>query len=248
MDDLVARLRERAADPARRTDAPQSMSFGGPGGTITTTFNTLGGLLGGQPGSTSNPSVPDLGSPAPTAAIEGAEARLGIALPTALRRLYTEVGDGGFGPGGGLLPIEEAVRAYAELTREPFLPNGPEWPAGLLPIVDQEPGYDCVDAGSGHVIAWDPEGLSERSGEKAWRRTFSEVAPSLEAWLSEWLDQRPAHELLQERIQQSMVEEARKARARIAAMTPDERRAMGLPDVGWEQVVWGGIGLDDDQA
>ena len=44
----------------------------------------------------------------------------------------------------------------------------------------------------------------------------------------------------------SQVEEARKARAQIAAMTPEARAAMGLPEVGWERVVWGGIGLDED--
>ena len=30
-------------------------------------------------------------------------------------------------------------------------------------------------------------------------------------------------------------------------MSIEERRAMGLPDVGWEQVVWGGIGLEPDE-
>jgi hypothetical protein len=45
-----------------------------------------------------------------------------------------------------------------------------------------------------------------------------------------------------------MVDEARKARARIAAMTPEERAAMGLPETGWEQVVWGGIGLEEDEG
>jgi hypothetical protein len=32
----------------------------------------------------------------------------------------------------------------------------------------------------------------------------------------------------------------------IAAMTAEERAAMGLPEVGWEKVVWGGIGLEED--
>jgi hypothetical protein len=32
----------------------------------------------------------------------------------------------------------------------------------------------------------------------------------------------------------------------IAAMTPTERAAMGLPEVGWERVGWGGLGLDED--
>lgn len=33
---------------------------------------------------------------------------------------------------------------------------------------------------------------------------------------------------------------------RDAALTPGQRAAMGLPEVGWERVVWGGLGLDDD--
>jgi len=246
MDDLIARLRERVADPKRRTDAPQSMSFGGSGGTMTLSFNTIGGLLAGRPGSTQNPSVPEaLPAPASEAALQAAEARLGTPLPALLRRLYGEVANGGFGPGGGLLSIEKAVAAYVEMTREPFLPKGYPWPAGLLPISGDESGYDCVEASTGRVVGWDPEGLTERSSEKTWQKTFTELAPSLEAWLGDWLDRRPAHELLQERVQNSMVEEARKARASIAAKTPEERRAMGLPDVGWEKVVWGGLGLEE---
>lgn len=246
MDDLIARLRERVADPKRRTDAPQSMSFGGAGGTMTLSLNTIGGLLTGRPGSTQNPNVPEaLPAPASEAALQAAEARLGTPLPAPLRRVYGEVANGGFGPGGGLLSIEKAVAAYVELTREPYLPKGGLWPAGLLPISGDESGYDCVEASTGRVVGWDPEELTERSGEKAWNNSFTELAPSLEAWLGEWLDRRPAHELLQERVQSSMVEEARKSRARIAAMSPEERRAMGLPEVGWEKVVWGGLGLED---
>jgi hypothetical protein len=30
-------------------------------------------------------------------------------------------------------------------------------------------------------------------------------------------------------------------------MTPQERAAMGLPEVGWEKVVWGGIGWDPNE-
>jgi len=246
MDVLIARLRERVADPTRRTDAPQSIAFGGPGGTLTTQFNTLGGLLMGRPGSTQNPTVPEaLPAPASEAALQAAEARLGTPLPALLRRLYAEIANGGFGPGGGLLSIEKAVAAYVEMAREPFLPKGYPWPAGLLPISGDESGYDCVELSTGQVVGWDPDGLTERSGEKAWQKSFTELAPSLEAWLGEWLDRRPAHELLQERVQSSIVEQARASRARIAAMSREERRAMGLPDVGWEKVVWAGIGLDE---
>ncbi|HEV2005251.1 MAG TPA: hypothetical protein VGQ85_01435 [Candidatus Limnocylindrales bacterium] len=46
MDDLIARLRMRIVDPKRRTDAPQSVSMSGRGGTLTTVFGNPGALGG----------------------------------------------------------------------------------------------------------------------------------------------------------------------------------------------------------
>lgn len=43
--------------------------------------------------------------PVPAAAVDAAEAALGFALPPLLRRLYTDVGNGGFGPVYGLIPL-----------------------------------------------------------------------------------------------------------------------------------------------
>jgi hypothetical protein len=40
---------------------------------------------------------------------------------------------------------------------------------------------------------------------------------------------------------------ARDAREAIAGMTPEARAAMGLPEIGWENVVWGGVGLEGDE-
>lgn len=285
MDELIARLRARAADPKRRTDAPQSVSISGPGGTLTTTFGrlpgaaaeragawSLGGLLSdlqhvvaanqaarpidaevrARADALASSFTPENERELPSAASEAilarAEARLGFALPTSLRRLYAEVANGGFGPGGGLLAIDDAVEAYVGFRRESPGPRGQRWPERLLPLVADEPGYACLDVESGRIVSWDPEGLGERSGEKAWARSFTDTAESLEAWLSGWVDSRPPHELLEERLNAARVEQAREARARLAAKTPEERRAMGLPDVGWERVVWGGIGLDEDEG
>ena len=288
MDELIARLKERAADPKRRTDAPQSVSLRGRGGTLTTMFGslaagpsgtsstlgsgpmTLGSLLGdlrrvvvaNQAGRPVDPDIreradamqasmktdnaTDLPTPADPATLARAEAALGSPLPEDMRRLYSEVADGGFGPGGGLLSIDRVVARYGELRADPPGPRGQRWPDGLLPIQEVEPGYACLEIATGRVVDWDPEELAERSGDRAWRRSFREAAPSLRVWLDGWVVSRPQHELLQERMNDSMIDEARKARAMIAAKTPEERRAMGLPDVGWERVVWGGIGLEDD--
>lgn len=251
-DALIARLRERAADPKRRTDAPQSLSFSGPGGTVTSMFGGMDSLLraagGVDPqaaGFTTDNTTP-LPLPASAAVLEAAERKLGYPLPAGLRRLYLEVADGGFGPGGGLLSIEAALEATRQLLGGGELPRGRTWPAGLLPIRANEPGYACLDVKTGTIVDWDPEELAEWASDARWQRAFKPSAPSLEAWLTTWLDSRPAHDVLQERVNASLVEEARKARAMIAAKTPAERAAMGLPEVGWERVVWGGLGLEDD--
>jgi hypothetical protein len=54
-----------------------------------------------------------------------AESQLGFILPSFLRRIYLEVGNGGFGPGGGLFPLNklegfstydnELVTAYLDM-------------------------------------------------------------------------------------------------------------------------------------
>jgi hypothetical protein len=39
---------------------------------------------------------------------------------------------------------------------------------------------------------------------------------------------------------------ARDAREAVAKLTPEARAAMGLPEAGWESVMWGGVGLEED--
>jgi hypothetical protein len=46
----------------------------------------------------------------------------------------------------------------------------------------------------------------------------------------------------------NQVRQAREARAAIGRMTLEEQRVMGQPDVGWEAVVWGGMGWDPDEG
>lgn len=124
-----------------------------------------------------------------------------------------------------------------------------DWPAGLIPVVDESPTWICLDATSslGRVVRFDAEEIDYGG----WDAAFTEAAPSLSAWLGAWVGSRPAQEVMEEQMSaafspESQVAEARRARAMIAAMSVEERRAMGLPDDGWEAVVWGGIGLEED--
>ncbi len=126
-------------------------------------------------------------------------------------------------------------------------PEGQTWPSGLVPVVRHDLGVDAVDASSGRVLAWDPESLTERSGGPGWRRTFREIATSVEAWLEAWVGARTPAEVRAAQMDAYRREQARASRAHIAGLTPEERAAMGLPETGWERVVWGGLYLDDDE-
>jgi hypothetical protein len=110
-DDLIARIAARAGDLETRTDAPPSTR----GRTVTVGNLSVAGLdldslLRGEPaapaGAVSLPAV------ANAAAIADAERALGFALPTPLRQLYANVADGGFGPGGGIMPLKQIVSTY----------------------------------------------------------------------------------------------------------------------------------------
>jgi hypothetical protein len=267
---LIARLKERAADPERRIDSipsrfdqrVSSLDLGGLATNLRGVAADLGQLLGSiRLGQTDHemaaraeelreemttpvtaPSPP----PAGEAAVQEAEARIGVALPPFLRRFYLEVADGGVGPGEGLLSTKGLADTYLELLAEPQGELEEDWPQGLVPVVRRDGGYDCVEAATGRVVAFDFDEMEDEDGEVAWGMTFEDLAPSLEDWLDKWV----AAPSMAEQVQQafhpdSMVEEARRARAMIGAMSIEERRAMGLPDEGWERVVWGGIGLED---
>ena len=277
LDALIPRLRERAADPERRTYVREtqfgrtmtSMDLGG----MLSLGRTLTGFL--QAGARTRrtgeldpeaiamaddiqrqmetPVDDGLPAPADDATVEAVEAVLRLTLPVAMRRVWTEVADGGFGPGFGLLPLARVVKEYGTLRSPGMMPRGREWPAGLLPVLSQDPGWDCIEASTGRVIGWDPEELSERSSEARFQASFQEVAPSVEAWLDEWLGSRTHAEERDEmmaRFQSSdyQAKQANEARDAIRKMSLEERRAMGLPDEGWEAVVWGGIGWPPDDA
>ena len=273
LDDLIARLQRRAADPDRRVDVRQNVF------SAQVTSMNLGSLLGMLGGAAAdlkrvvadnqagkvNPDLvakadriaADMSTPVETSlppratptTLDQVETDLGFPLPPFLRRVYLEVADGGFGPGGGLMRIADAAAAYARMQTGAELPRGMAWPERLLPIREVDPGFDCVDASSpaGRVVAWDPEDLREFSGEKAWNRSFSEIAPSVEAWLEEWVGGQTQAEKDRDFMRQMMIDEARRSRAYFAAMTPEERASYGFPEVGWESQIADGLGMDEDE-
>jgi hypothetical protein len=129
--------------------------------------------------------------PASDPQVAAAEATLGFGLPPALRQIYTEVADGGFGPGGGLYGLSDLVAKYREMTDEPVGPQGQQWPAELLPIHGDDWDLVCLDRRTGRLVFWDLEELDDDDelppDQPTWAASFVPEADGLETWLARWV-------------------------------------------------------------
>jgi hypothetical protein len=131
------------------------------------------------------------------AQVRDTEAQLGFELPALLRDIHLTVGNGGFGPGYGLLGIEggapysargrgwSVVELYREFRQRPA--RHERWGEKLLPICDWGCTYlsylDCA-LPSAPVMSSD-EGAH---GHGPWGCAFSLHAASLEEWMQRWID------------------------------------------------------------
>ncbi|MET7380964.1 SMI1/KNR4 family protein [Streptomyces sp. NPDC005526] len=133
-----------------------------------------------------------LPAPVDTATLARAEAALGFRLPPLLAQLYLRIGDGGFGPEYGLLPLLDSPPAGEPAAVPHYLSQresgrkDPEWPwpEGVLPISHWGCAmYACVDcrAPEATVLLFEP---NPGDPDHAW---FVD-APSLADWLHTWVD------------------------------------------------------------
>jgi SMI1 / KNR4 family (SUKH-1) len=120
--DWLERLKIQANDPDRATDTCLRANARNPDGTRYTTI--------------ANP-------PATFEEIHELEEATGLKLPEELRRVYLEVGNGGFGPGGGLLSLKSAgkylhdwgiLEAYLGFRDKSFTGIDREWFQNFLPF------------------------------------------------------------------------------------------------------------------
>jgi hypothetical protein len=140
---------------------------------------------------------PKIYPPVTTAALESAEKMLGFALPVTLRQIYLQVGNGGFGPGYGLLGLpggatddlgENVVSLYQGYHQSN--PDDPywDWPQRLLPLCYLGCAmYASVDCNTteGVMIWFEP---NPHQDGKTWDDAFIPLAPSIDAWLQAWLE------------------------------------------------------------
>jgi hypothetical protein len=133
MATLIARIKDRIADPSRANDGDRRQQ--------------------------------EIASPVSETEICAAEEALGFRLPPLLRQLYLEIGNGGFGPGYGLIGVPSPATAA---TRQHFIENFQRnsqrprddpnwWPAELVPVYD----FDIVETYGAFV--------AEKPDDPAWR-------------------------------------------------------------------------------
>lgn len=166
MDVLIARIKVRVADPLRAVDAAAWVR-----------------------------PMPTIRPPATEAEVNAAEAALGFPIPLLLRRLYTEVGNGEFGPYHGLegVPTIPPTPRTADIVvlYEQYSAPAPEyplhqWPRGLVPLNSRGCLYmECVDfiRPPHAVVLFDGDCDLERPVAES----LAPVAPSLEERLEMWL-------------------------------------------------------------
>lgn len=130
---------------------------------------------------------------APAGAVEEAENVIGHLLPPLLRRLYLEVGNGGFGPGYGVLGLKDGHhddlgRTALDWYRRAHGTSESHWSgllASLLPLCHWGCAIysliDCSDP-EGPMWGWDPNPGLE--GMKALFRQPLTLAQWLDRWVS----------------------------------------------------------------
>ncbi|SDQ85813.1 SMI1/KNR4 family protein [Pseudoxanthomonas sp. CF125] len=145
-----------------------------------------------------------LAPPLSLSEIELAEASLGFKLPDSLRRIYSEVANGGFGYSYGLLGLnggprnedgQDAVGLY--MTYRESDPDDPlwQWPFGLLPIGHLGCAmFHCIDCSdpAGAVVWFEP---NPHEPGQSWSDSFIPFAPSLVTYFQAWLDGKDLFEV-----------------------------------------------------
>jgi hypothetical protein len=142
-------------------------------------------------------SRPKLLRPATIMGLAADEASLGFQLPPLLKRIYVEIGNGGFGPGYGLIGMSSGApdstgKTSPEIYR--LFRSGDtqdrawSWPRCLLPICEWGCAiWSCIycTAANFPLHIFDP---NVHCDVNSWNDSFFEEAESFEVWIRAWAE------------------------------------------------------------
>ncbi len=121
-------------------------------------------------------------------ALEYYEIELNAILPYTFKKLYAEIGDGGFDPAFGLLPIQRIVKITTKLRT-----TNKDFPDYIVPFLYCGKGiYTCLNTSkiSFPVVNF----YREQVGEVAtWYEAYEQIEESFEGWLDHWITNLPEH-------------------------------------------------------
>ncbi|QDT63105.1 SMI1/KNR4 family protein [Calycomorphotria hydatis] len=141
---------------------------------------------------------PQLFPPLSESQVKEAEHELGFQLTDTLRRIFTGVANGGFGPQYGLLGLKGGMRnedgkdvvgQYLSYRQPDPDDEFWQWPEALLPLGQLGCAmYLCVDCSTpqGPVTWFEPNSRSDI--DTPWDDAFIPFADSTEEWLFSWID------------------------------------------------------------
>ena len=147
--------------------------------------------------------------PAEATDIRVLERALGFKLPEFLHAVYTQVGNGGFGPGYGIVGTAGGVRldnrslesCYQEMLQLEKENAIWRWPRRLLPLANYSCGmWACADCAytTLPMVLWDPNNLDDElrgmDARRNWGNSFWDQGLSLRMWLEGWVNGKPEPE------------------------------------------------------
>jgi hypothetical protein len=134
---------------------------------------------------------------ASVAELRADEERLGFRLPPLLQQIYCTIGNGGFGPGYGLIgmssgPPDDTGKTAPEIYRD-LRSGDPDdaswsWPADLLPICHWGCAiYSCIDCSDQdfRMRIFDP---NVHRASASWLDAFFDEASSFQTWITAWAE------------------------------------------------------------